>query len=90
MTKTIDDVEIEERNSNEVIGLSFFNQGSIAPTNVQVYNPAFDNTPYKYLTGIITEEGLCYPPFTESLLEAKNKAEERIQSKNGKFIRSRN
>ena len=87
---TGDDVEIEERNSNEVIGLSFFNQGSIAPTNVQVYNPAFDNTPYKYLTGIITEEGLCYPPFTESLLEAKNKAEERIQSKNGKFIRSRN
>lgn len=36
----------------------------IAPDNVPVYNPAFDVTPHRYLTGIITEEGICYPPFT--------------------------
>ena len=32
----------------------------IAPDGVPVYNPAFDVTPHRYLTGIITEEGICY------------------------------
>ena len=42
----------------------------IAPEGVRVYNPAFDVTPHRYLTGIITEEGICYPPFEVSLRKA--------------------
>jgi len=37
-------------------------------------------TPYRYLTGIVTEEGICYPPFRESLRQAKETAEARIQA----------
>jgi hypothetical protein len=48
---------------------------------VKVYNPAFDCTPYKYLTGIITEEGMCYPPYEQSLTVAKRKAEKRYKLK---------
>jgi methylthioribose-1-phosphate isomerase len=51
----------------------------IAPENVPVYNPAFDITPHRYLTGIITEEGICYPPFTTTLRQAKLAAEARIE-----------
>lgn len=41
-----------------------------APPDVPVFNPAFDITPAKYLTGIITDQGICYPPFSQSLAEA--------------------
>jgi len=44
-----------------------------------VYNPAFDVTPHRYITGIITEEGICYPPFEVSLRRAKEAAEARIR-----------
>ena len=30
-------------------------------------NPAFDVTDHTLLTGIVTEKGICYPPFTESI-----------------------
>ncbi len=49
----------------------------IAPDGVPVYNPAFDVTPHRYLTGIITEEGICYPPFEMSLRQAVAAAERR-------------
>ena len=42
-----------------------------------VYNPAFDVTPHRYLTGIITEEGVCYPPYEQSLRRAVEAAEAR-------------
>eukprot|EP00946_MAST-07B_sp_MAST-7B-sp1_P004762 g4762.t1 len=75
-----DDIEIEERGGNELTGLRFAGTGaSVAPDGVPVYNPAFDNTPAKYLTGIITEEGICYPPFAQSLRKAKDRAERRIR-----------
>ena len=35
----------------------------VAPAGCPVLNPSFDITPFKYLTGIITEEGICYPPY---------------------------
>jgi methylthioribose-1-phosphate isomerase len=41
----------------------------IAPPNVPVYNPAFDITPAKYVTAIITERGVARPDFAESLAE---------------------
>jgi len=39
----------------------------IAPLNVPVYNPAFDITPSKYITAIITERGVARPDFETSL-----------------------
>jgi hypothetical protein len=52
----------------------------IAPVDVPVYNPAFDVTPHRYITGIVTEEGICYPPFRQSLRQAKEAAEARIRT----------
>ena len=69
-------IPIEERGAEEVaeIGLR-----PIAPEGVAVHNPAFDITPHRYLTGIVTEEGICYPPFTQSLAAAVGRAEERVR-----------
>jgi methylthioribose-1-phosphate isomerase len=72
---TGDDIPIEERDAEEVTHIG---DTVVAPEGVPVYNPAFDVTPHRYLTGIITEEGICYPPFTVSLRRAKEAAEARI------------
>lgn len=57
-------IPIEERNPDEVrkIGDSY-----ICPPQVEVQNPAFDVTPAKYITAIITEKGIAKPPFKQSL-----------------------
>lgn len=47
-----DCIEIEERPANEII------ETSRAPLNMPVWNPAFDVTPAKYITGIVTEKGV--------------------------------
>ncbi len=39
----------------------------IAPDDAKVYNPAFDVTPARMITGIITERGVARAPYTESL-----------------------
>ena len=57
-------IPIEERNSAEVTHLG---GKQIAPTGVDVRNPAFDITPAKYITAIITERGVAKAPFSESL-----------------------
>ena len=70
-TSTIDlavasgkDIPIEERDAEEVTHI----RGQlIAPEGVQVANPAFDITPHRYITGIITEHGIVYPPFEKGL-----------------------
>jgi len=67
-----DAIPIEERGWEEV---ACFGGVQVAPDGVRVFNPAFDVTPYRYLTGIITEEGICYPPFDVSLRAAKERAE---------------
>ena len=41
--------------------------GQIAPDGVRVLNLAFDVTPHRYVTGIVTENGIAYPPFAVSL-----------------------
>ncbi|MHB8076847.1 S-methyl-5-thioribose-1-phosphate isomerase [Desulfosporosinus fructosivorans] len=41
----------------------------VAPSEVNVYNPAFDVTPAKYITGIITEKGIVAPPYSVNLLK---------------------
>ena len=75
---TGDEIPIEERGAEEVVQIGLRN---IAPKDVPVYNPAFDVTPHRYVTGIITEEGICYPPFTQSLRKAKERAEKRIEER---------
>jgi methylthioribose-1-phosphate isomerase len=72
-----DHIPIEERDAREVTHVGGEN---IAPDGVPVYNPAFDVTPNRYITAIITEEGVCYPPFTESLRRAKTAAEARVEA----------
>lgn len=72
---TGDEIPIEERGPEEVTQIG---TATIAPVNVPVYNPAFDVTPHRYITGIVTEEGICYPPFTASLRRAKQAAEARV------------
>jgi methylthioribose-1-phosphate isomerase len=63
---TGDDIPIEERDPEEVVGLTRDGM-SIAPAGIKVGNPAFDVTPAKYVTGIVTENGIAYPPFELSL-----------------------
>ena len=57
-------IPIEERAPTEVSQLAGI---PIAPEGVDILNPAFDVTPAKYITGIITEKGLIQPPYTEGL-----------------------
>lgn len=58
-----DDIEIEEREGEEITS---FNGSQIAPKKTEAYNPAFDITPNKYITGFVTEKGIIEPPFDES------------------------
>ena len=57
-------IPIEERDPREVI--KGFGRQTV-PKNVKVYNPAFDVTPAKYITAIITEKGVIRPPYTLKL-----------------------
>jgi len=57
-------IPIEERDEREVTEIEGVR---IAPIGVKVGNPAFDVTPHKYVTGIVTENGIAYPPFEISL-----------------------
>jgi methylthioribose-1-phosphate isomerase len=59
-------IPIEERNTSEVLGIQF--QGEpIAPKNARARNPAFDVTPNRLISGIVTENGVAYAPYEESL-----------------------
>ena len=42
----------------------------IVPARFKARNPAFDVTPHRYLSGIVTENGIAKPPFVESLRRA--------------------
>ena len=59
-----DQIPIEFRGKEEVVSIDGH---AIAPLDSDVFNPAFDVTPHEFITAIITEKGVCYPPFTESL-----------------------
>ena len=60
-----DHIEIEQRDPNEIREKHYAKP--MALPEVKCYNPAFDVTDHTLVTGIITEKGICYPPFTESL-----------------------
>ncbi len=62
---TGDDIRIELRDPEEV--KSKFYARPMAPAGVKCYNPAFDVTDHSLIAGIVTEKGICRPPYTESL-----------------------
>lgn len=66
---TGDSIPIEERKSEEVTHIKGIN---IAPEGVKVANPSFDVTPNRYISAIITEKGVVYPPFEENIRKLKN------------------
>jgi methylthioribose-1-phosphate isomerase len=59
-------IPIEQRNPREV---THSNGIQMTPTGVAIENPAFDVTPAKYITAIITERGVLRAPFTESIAQ---------------------
>lgn len=61
-----DQIPIEERNPEEVLGIQFLGE-PVAPKNAKARNPAFDVTPNRLVTGIVTENGIAYPPFNVNL-----------------------
>ncbi len=63
-TATGEDIPIEERDMAEV---STFAGIRTTPQNTTAANPAFDVTPARYVTAIVTEKGIARPPFKESL-----------------------
>jgi len=62
------EIQIEERSSREVTHIEGV---QVAPDNVEVYNPAFDVTPAENITAIVTEQGVLYPPYTETIAGLK-------------------
>ena len=59
-----DQIPIEERDPEEVVTLGGYR---IGPEGVNALNPAFDITPAKYVSAIITERGLVRPPFGKNI-----------------------
>lgn len=63
-------ITIEERDSQEVREIA---GRLITLPQIDVRNPAFDVTPAKYISAIITEAGIARPPYTKSLAQLKDK-----------------
>src|SRR5688500_19721426 len=65
--------------SEEVLGLEF--QGErVAPKNAKARNIAFDVTPNRLVTGIVTENGVIYPPYEINLRQAVDRKSTRLNS----------
>jgi len=61
-------IPIEERAGEEVscgFGKRTVSEG------INIYNPAFDITPYNLISAFVTEKGIVYPPFSESIAQLK-------------------
>ncbi len=65
------DIAIEERPEREVTG---YGNTLTAPQGTAAFNPAFDVTPHRYITGIVTETTVCRPPYTQSLRQVVDAA----------------
>jgi methylthioribose-1-phosphate isomerase len=62
---TGEQIPIEQRAAEEVTEKWYTRR--MAPAGVKVYNPAFDVTDHAIITAIVTENGIAWPPFQESL-----------------------
>ena len=70
-TNTGDRIPIEIRPDEEI---THVRGRQITPDDVEVLHPAFDVTPNKYITGLITERGVAVKPFKTNIKELFNKA----------------
>ena len=64
--KTGEEIPIEEREAQEVLEVC---GQTIGPADISVYNPAFDVTPNKLVSAIITEKEVIYPSFDKTISE---------------------
>ena len=62
-------IPVEERDADEVRGLSLFGRHA-SPDGAPVANPAFDRTPARLVTAIVTEQGVHRQPYERSLAAA--------------------
>jgi methylthioribose-1-phosphate isomerase len=65
-------IPIEQRSAAEVTHIA---GKAITPAGVEIENPAFDVTPAKYVTAIVTERGIARAPYEQSLAELVNQDE---------------
>jgi methylthioribose-1-phosphate isomerase len=61
-------IPVEERNADEILTID---GQPFVPSDTPVFNPAFDITPHEYITAIVTEKGICRPPYEESIGKLK-------------------
>ncbi len=87
-TSTIDlslpsgaDIPIEERDPGEVLNLEHEGR-PIAPENSKARNPAFDITPNRLVTAIVTEVGVMRPPYEKTLAAAVGQARTKFEATN--------
>lgn len=64
-TPTGKEIHIEERKGEEIYKMWY--EKPMAPEGVKTYNPAFDVTDAKYITAVVTEKGVVYPPYNINL-----------------------
>ncbi len=62
--RTGDEIPLEERDPREV---THFGNKSLGPNGVQAQNPAFDITPARYVSAIITEKDVLRPPYGKAI-----------------------
>ncbi|HZY60960.1 MAG TPA: S-methyl-5-thioribose-1-phosphate isomerase [Edaphobacter sp.] len=74
-TATGDLIPIEQRSATEV---THSNGRQMTPHGVSIENPAFDVTPAKYVTAIITERGVLRAPYPESIRQMAANAEPQL------------
>ncbi|MEA3328696.1 MAG: S-methyl-5-thioribose-1-phosphate isomerase [Candidatus Omnitrophota bacterium] len=65
------EIPIEERSPEEITRPFGYR---IAPKGLKAYNPAFDVTPARYISAIVTERGIVRAPYKKSLREIKNRS----------------
>ena len=70
-------IPIEQRNKREVTHIG---GKQMTPDGVGIENPAFDVTPAKYVTAIITERGIARAPYQDSLSELAHQIVEEVKS----------
>jgi methylthioribose-1-phosphate isomerase len=63
------EIPIEERASEEILGIGLFGR-SATPDGATVANPAFDRTPHRLVSAIVTEQGVHRPPYDRTLRAA--------------------
>lgn len=63
-----DEIPIEERGQEEVLDIQIAGERA-APAGATARNPAFDVTPNRLISGLVTEKGIIYPPYFRNLPE---------------------